>query len=158
MDRADISFWLSIAGFATSSILAIIKGIEFYSARRVTFAADTRLTGSEQYGNTIVLLNKSNIPATISYLELVWVDRSRTIFGWRLPWAWEVVARDSPIDGADGYDETVPPHATHSLWFRDENHFDWRVSLKEDIYLKLWLAGRGKPIWLWITGPSHQPK
>jgi hypothetical protein len=47
--------------------------------------------------------------------------------------------------------------------FREENHFDWGVSLKQDIYLKLWLVGRASPVWLWITGPekvsdiAHKP-
>jgi uncharacterized membrane protein len=66
MDRADVSFWLSVTGFATSTVLAIIKGVEFYAARRIVFTADTRLTNNREIGNTIVLLNKSNIPTTIS--------------------------------------------------------------------------------------------
>lgn len=156
MDRADISFWLSIAGFATSSILAVIKGVEFYGSRRVTFSAETRLTSSEQYGNTIVLLNKSNIPATISYFELAWTEQ-RSLLGCRIPLTRKVIYTESPIDPPDGYDATVPPHTTHSLLFREENHFDWGVSLKQDIYLKLWLVGRGSPIWLWITVPKSKP-
>jgi hypothetical protein len=153
MDRADVSFWLSIAGFATSIVLAIIKGFEFYSDRRVVFTADARLTSSEDIGNTVMLLNKSSIPATISYFELVWTE-PRSLFGWKIPFTRKVVATDSPLDPPDGYDETVPPRETHRLWFGEEHHFDWGVSLKQDIYLKLWLVGRSSPIWLWITGPK----
>jgi hypothetical protein len=36
MDRTDVTFWLSIAAFAVSATLAIIKGIEFFSARLAT--------------------------------------------------------------------------------------------------------------------------
>jgi hypothetical protein len=153
MDRANITFWLSIAGFATSSILAIIKGLEFYSSRRAAFTADVRLTSSQEVGNTIVLLNKSGIPATISYFELVWMERRR-LLGWPVPFLWKVIQTESPIDPPDGYDETVAPHAVHSLWFNEEYHFDWEGDLKQDIYLKLWLVGRGSPIWIWITGPK----
>ena len=153
MDRGDVSFWLSIASFATSTVLAIIKGVEFYGARRITITADARLTSSEDIGNTIVLLNKSDIPATISYFELAWTER-RSIFGWNIPFTRKVVKTESPLDPPDGYDETVPPHETHSLWFREEYHFDWGPSLEQDIYLKLWLVGRTSPIWLWITGPG----
>jgi hypothetical protein len=153
MDRADISFWLSIAGFAMSTALAIVKGYEFYSARRVVFTADPRLTSSEDIGNEIVLLNKSSIPVTISYFELVWIDYWR-LLGRRIPFTSRVVRDETPLDPPYGYDESVPPHATHSLSFRDEYHFDWGKDLKQDIYLKLWLVGRNSPIWLWITGPG----
>lgn len=153
MDRADVSFWLSIAGFATSTVLAIIKGVEFYGTRRITFSADVRLTSSEDIGNTIVLLNKSDIPATISYFELVWTG-PRTILGLRFPFTRKVIDVDSPLDPPDGYDVTVPPHETHQLWFREDNHFEWGISLKQNIYLKLWIVGHSSPIWLWITGPG----
>ena len=154
MDRADVSFWLSIAGFATSSILAVIKGIEFSGARRITFTASPRLTSSEDIGNEIVLLNKSSIPATISYYELVWVDQWK-VFGWKVPFTSRVVTDETPLDPPYGYDMSVPPHETHSLIFRNEYHFDWGKDLKHDIYLRLWLVGRTSPIWLWITGPGR---
>jgi hypothetical protein len=154
MDRADISFWLSIAGFAMSAVLAIIKGYEFYSAHRVVFTADPRLTSSEDIGNTIVLLNKSSIPATISYFELAWTER-RSLLGLHIPFTRKVIETDSPLDPPYGYDETVPPYMTHEIAFREENHFDWGSTLKRDIYLKLWLVGRSSPIWLWITGPGR---
>jgi hypothetical protein len=154
MDRADIAFWLSIAGFATSSILAIIKGIEFFGSRRIVFTANARLTSSEDIGNEIVLLNKSSIPATISYFELVWFDQLK-VLGWKIPFTSRVVKDGTPLDPPYGYDMSVAPHETHSLSFRHEYHFDWGKDLKHDIYLKLWLVGRTSPIWLWITGPGQ---
>jgi hypothetical protein len=154
MDRADVSFWLSIAGFATSSILAIIKGVEFYGSRRLSFTADARLTSSEDIGSTIILLNKSSIPATISYFELVWIE-PRTLWGMRIPFTRKIVGSDTWIDPPDGYDALVPPHETHELWFRGDHHFEWGQDLKQEIYLKLWLVGRDSPLWLWITGPGR---
>jgi hypothetical protein len=153
MDRADVAFWLSIVATATSFALALLKGFEFYTERRIRFDADVRLTSSEDIGNTIVLLNKSNIPATISYFDLAWVER-RSIFGWPLPFTRKVVTDRSPIDPPYGYDETIPPHCTHQLRFTEVDHFDWGKQLNQHIYLRLWLAGRNAPIWIWVTGPD----
>ena len=153
MDRADVSFWLSIAGFGTSTVLAVIKGIEFYGSRRVAFVANARFTGSYEIGNTIVLLNKSSIPATISYFELAWTE-PRTLMGWRVPLTKKVVHSDTPVHPVDGCEITVAPHGVTSLLFNEENHFDWGGSLEQAIYLKLWLVGGKSPIWLWITGPG----
>jgi hypothetical protein len=157
MDRVDVSFWLGIAGFATSTVLAIIKGVEFFGARRVAFTTDTRFTGSYEIGNTIVLLNKSNVPAIISYYELAWTER-RSFAGLPIPFTRKTVQTQSPLDPMDGCHQMVAPHAAYALTFNEDHHFDWGVGLKHDVYLKLWLVGRGRPIWLWITGPSYRLK
>jgi len=160
MSGGDISVWLGIAAFAISLVLAILKGIEFYGSRRASFTASVRLTGSEEIGNTIVLLNKSNIPATISYFDLVWVKR-RSLFGCPVPFTREISYQESLIDPSDSYDETVPPHGVHALVFADESHFAWGYHIRQNIYLRLWLIGRRQPIWIWVTGPSkhrrHHP-
>jgi hypothetical protein len=146
MDRGDITFWLSIAGFATSSVLAVLKGVEFFGSRRVAFTADVRLTSSEDVGNTITLLNKSNVPATISYFELVWVE-PRKIFGVPIPFTQKITDTRSPVEPSYGYDESVAPHATHTLSFTGEDHYEWGDGAPL-IYLKMWLVGRKSPIWL----------
>jgi hypothetical protein len=153
MDRADVAFWLSIVATGTSFALALLRSYEFYTERRISFDVDVRLTGSEDIGNTIVLLNKSSIPATISYFDLAWIER-RTLFGWPIPFTRKVVLDHSPIEPPDGYDQTIPPHAVHTFLFREENHFDWGWKLKQDIYLRLWLMGRNSSVWIWITGPQ----
>jgi hypothetical protein len=53
-----------LVGFATSSILAVIKGAEFQSAPTRLICADALFNASEDYGNSITLLNKPNIPET----------------------------------------------------------------------------------------------
>jgi hypothetical protein len=153
MDQATVTFWLSIWGAVTATILAIMKGIEFYRAQRFSFSATVRLTGSEEVGNTIVLLNKSSIPATISYFDLAWIER-RSLFGWPIPFTRKALADRSPIEPPFGYDETIAPHGTHHLSFTEDEHFDWGWKLKQDIYLRVWLIGRNSPIWIWITGPQ----
>jgi hypothetical protein len=158
MDRADISFWLSIFGSATSTILAVIKGVEFYSARRVSISVDGRFTGHEGIGNQLVLLNRSSTPITISYYELAWVERRR-IAGVAIPFTRNVTFSETPLDPMDGCAIPLPPHTPHSLDFRDEYHFNWGGNLEQAIYLKLWRVGSRSPIWLWVTGPgSKRPK
>jgi hypothetical protein len=66
-----------------------------------------------------------------------------------------VVHEDTPLDRADPGMFTIAAHEAHSLVFCDEDHFDWGLRLPEDIYLRLYLIGDGKPIWLWITGPAQ---
>jgi hypothetical protein len=160
MDRSDISFWLSIAGFATSTILAIIKGVEFYNSRRVSISVDSSFTSDEGRGNTLTLLNRSGIPITISYYELVWVER-RKWCGIPVPFTSKIAYSESPVDPVDGCQIVMPPHATHSLSFTGEYHFNWGGDLEQAIYLKIWRVGgsRRSPIWLWITGPGgRRPK
>jgi hypothetical protein len=153
VERADVSFWLSIMGFATSIILAIIKGIEFYNARHISISVDSGFTSDEGIGNTLTLLNRSSTPITISYYELAWVER-RKLLGITVPFTQRVTYSETPLDPVDGCQIGMPPHATHSLAFTDEYHFDWGGCLKQAIYLKIWLVGRRAPIWRWITGPG----
>jgi hypothetical protein len=153
MDQVTVTFWLSILGAVTATILAILKGIEFYRAQRLSFCVSVRLTGSEEVGNAIVLLNKSSIPATISYFDLAWVER-RSLFGWPIPFTRKVLRDWSPVFPPDSYDKTIAPHGTHHLSFTENDHFDWSWKLRQDIYLRLWLIGRNSPIWIWITGPQ----
>jgi len=154
MNRADISFWLSIIGTTVAVALAIIKGYEFFQGVRPRIKASVTLTGSEEVGNTVVLLNKSSIPANLAYFDLAWIER-KFLFGWPVPFTRRVVMTDSPIDPPDGYYVTIPPHDTHTLSFTEENHFGWGGDLKTDIFLRLWLIGRRSPIWVWLTGPHR---
>jgi hypothetical protein len=78
----------------------------------------------------------------------------RIEFGWPVPFRRRVVRTDSPIDPPDGYDVTVAPQSVHHLWFGEEYHFDWGYDLAHDVYPKIWLVGRERPIWLWVTGPE----
>lgn len=153
MDRSDISFWLSIASFATSTILAIVKGVEFHGARRVSLSVDSRFTGDEGIGNTLVLLNRSSTPITISYYELAWVKDSR-VAGILVPFTRKVIHSETPLDPVDGCAIEMAPHAAHALNFTGEYHFNWGHDLQEAIYLKIWRVGGRSPIWLWVTGPG----
>ncbi|GEM_PF-6849187 len=67
MDKGEVAFWIS-------AVLAAIKLYEFVGERRVSVTVDAALTGSEEIGNTLTILNKSKNPLTISYYELAWVQ------------------------------------------------------------------------------------
>jgi hypothetical protein len=62
---------------------------------------------------------------------------------------------DSPLDPAFGCDIPIESHGTETLSFRDEHHFDWGASVKETVYLKLYVAGQKKPRWFYVTGPKR---
>jgi|SRR5882724_1166477 len=74
MDRTDVTFWLSIAAFAVSATLAIIKGFEFFSARLVTRRAKIPLiTIQTEYAESKDLylpLDTSQIPGWDFYVHL----------------------------------------------------------------------------------------
>lgn len=155
MDRAEVAFWLSIVSSCTVIPLALLRGYEFYSDRSLKLVPDVTLTSSDEIGNTIVLLNKSKTPVTMSYYDLVWVER-RSIFGLPIPFTYKEVRQNSPIDPPDNCYETIFPHSTFEFWFREDSHFSWGRELKEDIYLRIWLIGRRSPYWIYVTGPSSQ--
>jgi hypothetical protein len=153
--REDATFWISILSFVTSTALAIAKGVEFFGERRISIKVESRFVGLEEYGNEIILLNKSAIPITISYYELVWTV-PRRIFGIKVPFTHKIEADASPEDPMSGCNIKIESHETHALTFRDEYHFDWGPSIKETIYLKLWIVGHQKrPRWFYITGPKR---
>jgi hypothetical protein len=151
MDRQDVSFWLSIASFAMSTTLGLLRLLEFFGAKRIRIKANVSLISLPERGNTITLLNASSIPVTVSYYELVWVEK-RKLFCISLPFTWREIGTDTPLDPSEGCNDTIAPHQTVTLLFSDEHHFDWGDG-RPDTYLKLWFVGH-KPMWIWITGPS----
>jgi hypothetical protein len=72
MHQATTTLWLSIVGTSVASVLAAIRGYEFFRDRRPRLSVVTRLTTSEQEGNDLILLNNSRVPANIYYFDLVW--------------------------------------------------------------------------------------
>jgi hypothetical protein len=74
MEHADVTFWLSVAGFAISSTLAIIKGFEFYIARCAARLAKIPLISIQtEYAESKDLylpLDNSQIPGWDFYVHL----------------------------------------------------------------------------------------
>ena len=105
-------------------------------------------------GNTINVVNVSaKTAAHIGYLDLAWVERRRFL-GCPIPFTRKVVADDSIMEPGDPDMFSIPPQTAHSLWFGEENHFGWGKDMTSDIYLRLYVIGKNKPVWLRVTGPS----
>ena len=141
---AIISLWVS-------GILAAIRIFELVDSRRPKLSVVTSLTSDPEIGNTITILNASNVPANIWYFELAYVEPGRCQR--YIPLLRKTVSEESPLDH-ESCNITVPPHGQHSLDFSDGDHFNWGPSIKCDIYLKIWMVGRRSQTWFWITGPS----
>ena len=154
MTEQELTFWMSLASFATSTVLAIIKLIEFFGTNKIKLKATPMLTTSSDLGHTITVLNDSEIPITISYFELAWVEKRKLFALIPIPFTRKVVQRDSPIDPPEGYYVLVAPHETDQMAFRDEYQFDWGPELKQAVYLAIWIIGHDKPFWLYVTGPN----
>ena len=73
VDRATVTFWLTIGGAITAYVLAALRAVEFFQDRRPRLTIVTSLTSDHEIGNTVTLLNASKVPANIWHFSLVWV-------------------------------------------------------------------------------------
>jgi hypothetical protein len=89
-----------------------------------------------EYGNEITFLNTSSIPMTIPSYELVWTSPHRWI-GVKIPFTHEVISDDTPFNPAFDYNIPIEPHATHTLSFADQHHFEWGLYIPETVYLRI---------------------
>jgi hypothetical protein len=142
---------MATAAFLVSGVLALIRIYEFFQDRRARLKLLVSLTGSEQIGNTLTLLNSSKVPANIYYVSLVWIEP--TFLSRYLRFFRKIVTQETFSDH-DYLNITVPPHGQQEFNYSEQYHFDWGQSLKHDIYLKVWLTGWRFPKWFFVTGPS----
>lgn len=142
---------LTTIGSLVAFGLAGLRLYEFVRDRRPRISAHTILRSLPDMGNTITLLNSGKVPAGIYNFTLVWVEPHWT------NWLGSRFRRVNNEESMIGFDQTcditVDPYSQYSLEFSENDHFDWGGDLESDIYLKLWVVGRRKPLWLWITGP-----
>lgn len=143
--------WTSASAYAAllATILGVLRVVEFYLDRRPKIIALVSLTSLPELGNTIALINKSKTPANIYYYELVWATPG--YIQRYLPFFRKIGSTESPFTH-EYADITIGPHARYDLTFTDEYHFDWGASLKNDIYLKIWIAGHRRPAWFLAAG------
>jgi hypothetical protein len=97
-----------------------------------------------EYGNEITFLNTSSIPMTIPSYELVWTSPHRWI-GVKIPFTHEVISDDTPFNPAFDYNIPIQPHATHTLSFADQHHFEWGLYIPETVYLRILFCGKLLP-------------
>lgn len=142
---------ITLGGGLTAFALAALRFYEFDRDRRPKLDTSVTLTSDEGFGNTIILLNSSKVPANIYNYSLAWVRPHflhRYISSFR-----KVDHEEFPLGPHDNCNITVAAYSQYSLHFTDENHFEWGIQLKHNVYLKLWMIGRRRPLWLRITGP-----
>jgi hypothetical protein len=131
-------------GAALSTGLAAIKIFEVWRERpRLT--TSWSFSSSPAYGeNEIIIENPTKTPVMISYWELLWLERRRlkhkVMYG-RFPDA--------------GYcNITIGAHSRHILGFTESEYFDAARTVEKfgDIYLRLYVVGRHKPMLLKVYG------
>ena len=138
---------LNTVGSLVAFGLAFLKLLEFFRDRKPTLAVVAMLRGIADVGNDLILTNSSKVPASIYYFELVWAKRSplgKDIALGRKELRTEFTLEDGPCN------ITVDGYSTYLLNFSNEHHFDWGT---DDLYIKLSLVGREKPLWIWVVGP-----
>ncbi len=138
--------YLAIWAAFLSTLLAAIRIWETWK-RRSRLEATYSFAGDPQVGNEIIIQNPSDSPAMVSYWELLWAHRT--------------FPRLKPSDGIfpdDGLcNITIGPHSTHTLSFREDRHFPWGSSAQDkgNLYLRLHVVGRRKPVTLLVYKPNQ---
>lgn len=47
-------------------------------------------------------------------------------------------------------DVKVDGYSTATLNFSDQDHFEWGPKTENDLYLKVSIVGRKRPLWFWV--------
>ena len=148
------AFVVSAVSLFISGSLAVLRYNEYRLSRAPRLSLTTLLTGDEGLGNEITLLNASSVPASIYSYDLVWARRGP--FGKNCSVGRRYVDTGFSLR-ADSVHITVPPHSQETIHFRGQDHFPWGGSITHDLYIRLWMVGRRKPLWLWVTEP-YKPR
>lgn len=140
-----LSMALAIWGAVLSTSLAAIKAWEVWR-QRIRLTTSYSFTSNPDQGNDIIIENPSSTPVMISYWELLWVRRN--CFRTKINYG------EFPDEGYCNI--TVGPHSRYVLSFREQHHFiQGRPTEREGkLYLKLYIVGRRRPIWLSVYNPD----
>jgi hypothetical protein len=136
-----IAFW----GAVISTILAIVKGWEFYRDRPQLHTGYS-FTSRPDIGNKIIIWNTSKVPVIIDYWELQWNHRETN-----------KIAIENEICSVDdeGFsDLIIAPYSRSTLTFENDRFF---TSTKPDLdlYINLHIVGKRKNIKKLVYGPSR---
>ena len=146
----DPAIVIALLSLSISAVLALVRLYEFVRDRSPHLSAITRLTSDPDIGNEVTLLNASKVPANIYHYDLVRAHRSPLGKNWRI--GRKVVGVEFDLEG-DNVHVTVDAYSQTIIPFTGQDHFDWGGALKHDLYIRLWMVGRHRPLWLWVTGP-----
>jgi hypothetical protein len=139
-DSTLIAWW----GAVLSTLLALAKLWELWRDR-FQIEISRNFTSSPEIGNEILIRNLSSRAFILAHWELIYGTG-------RWP-----ARRFTPLASPDYYDAgdlRVEPHSTHTLPFRDEEHFDWGVDALKGrrLFIRLHIAGR-RPILRLVYAP-----
>lgn len=144
--QVDLNTFGSYVAFG----LAALKVLEFFRDRKPKLSLEALLRGHTELGHDLLLINSSKVPACIYYYELIWVQPrrlTRYVGLFRKEVGYGFSLEDNLADvKVDGY-------STATLNFSDQDHFEWGPKMENDLYLKISMVGRKRPLWFWVTGP-----
>jgi hypothetical protein len=133
---------LTQIGAITGFIAFVLKVWEFYRDRRPALTVQKWLTSDPDRGNTLLILNSSKVLATIYSYSLEGVPRT---FGSRV-WP-RFKGHNIEFHLEDRHANIiVPAYGQYALEFREQDHFDWSMRRKTDLYLRLWIVGRSRSL------------
>lgn len=129
---AELSPLIALWGAGLSTLLAFVKIWEIWRDR---FRLDTDyyLTDNPEVGNLIKIRNLSNRPQILSRWEVLACSGR-----WPLRNFEDIVCADFDME-----DLRIEPNSTLELRFADGDHF---VSGQKRVYIRLFLAGRRRPL------------
>ena len=133
MNSELIALW----GAVLSTLLALVKIWEVWSARR-RIEISYSFMGVPEEGNDIIIRNISDKPFIVTFWELQFCEKKLL--------RWVPYKTESP----DEYnqDMCIQGHSTKTLNFSNHYYFEWghKYLAGKRIYLKLYIAGKRKPV------------
>lgn len=134
-----------VAGWG-AVVATTLAGIRIYEVigNRPRLEADSSFSSSSDGANTIVICNTGTTPALVNYWELTWARRH---------YCWTVLDRFQELPEDGRCDITIPSHGRATLTFRYQRWFPITREIEGrqvKLYLKLFLAGRRRCIWLQV--------
>jgi hypothetical protein len=144
MEQTAIEIWLTRIGAGAGLIAIMFRAYEFYRDRRPNLSVHTWDTSDPERGNTILILNASKVPTNIYSYSLETAPRTLLSRRWpRFTRKWDTIE----FHLEDRYvDIDVPAYSQVAIPFAGQDHYDTSVRRMSDLYLRIWIVGRSRPL------------
>lgn len=144
IDHSEIAaYW----GAVISTVLGLIKLREVY-LNRIRLLVSYSFTSDPTRGNEIQLANPSNVPVMVQNWKLLWVKKRRL----RKDIIKELTFDDEPeLCGIN-----IGAHSRHSIYFQDQDHFEWgfRTKAYGKLYIQVFIVEKKRPTTLLVYDPN----
>jgi len=142
MEGADLN--IDIVAWWGAIVATIVAAVELYDRllKKPLPSTTYMLSTSQVQGNRITLINGTATPIMVENWELFW-GRPH----------WFSLKGNLPIHQRDHEDHAVfiiNPHSIKAWHFAGDKHFSWPIDGKQQLYIKLKLVGRRRPVVLMI--------